>query len=84
MNIAGGHAGEQDRRAADEDGVDIDSIFIKKAMVLSGPQRRGARVHRRKSNDNLCRRGCRLISAPSAQSSIRVKTIFSMAAPAKS
>ena len=56
MNAAGGHAGDQSRRAADKNRIDVDTIFGEKALLLSEPKRHDPRGVGRVTDDVFRRR----------------------------
>ena len=43
LNAAGGQAGDQCRRTANKNWIDVDAVFGKKALLLSQPERHDAR-----------------------------------------
>ena len=43
MDAAGGHAGDQSRRAADKNRIDVDALFGEKALLLGEPKRHDSR-----------------------------------------
>src|SRR5262245_29175148 len=51
MDAAGGHAGDQGRRAAYKNWVDVDPIFGEKALLLGEPKRHDPRGVRGVTDD---------------------------------
>ena len=56
MNAAGGHAGDQSRRTADKNRIDVDAIFGEKALPLGEPKRHNPRGVRGVTDDVFRRR----------------------------
>ncbi len=56
VNAAGGQPGDQCRRAADENRLDVDAVLGKKALLLGEPERHDARGEGGVADDIFCRR----------------------------